>query len=145
MCRADPRKSTGPAIAVAPSSLITSRRRHVLLEESAGLIVWQVDTRQAWKLAVSCPSCRNHCLKIQSWNRITSNGLLPDSFVPSSAELTSYFYRHGFETRTRCQDAIVLVLDVVLILERSGTPVRALLSLGLLQSGVGRQRKARST
>jgi hypothetical protein len=40
----DPRKSAGPAIAVAPSSLITSRRRHDLLEESAGLIVCEVDT-----------------------------------------------------------------------------------------------------
>jgi hypothetical protein len=33
------RKIAGPVIAVAPSSLITSRRRHNLLEESGGLIV----------------------------------------------------------------------------------------------------------
>ena len=38
-----PRKITGPAIAVAPTSLRTSRRRHNLLEEFAGFIFWEVD------------------------------------------------------------------------------------------------------
>src|ERR1700716_3641261 len=35
-----PRKIAGPALAVAPSSLITSRRRHNRFEWLAGLIVW---------------------------------------------------------------------------------------------------------
>src|SRR5260221_5679910 len=36
-----PRKIIGPAIAVAPRSLITSRRRHNLLAEFAGPICWR--------------------------------------------------------------------------------------------------------
>ena len=35
-----PRKIIGPVIAVVPRSLITSRRRHNLLAEFAGPIVW---------------------------------------------------------------------------------------------------------
>jgi hypothetical protein len=35
-----PRKIAGPATAVAPSSLIISRRRHPVWQELVGLIVW---------------------------------------------------------------------------------------------------------
>jgi hypothetical protein len=42
-----PRKIAGPATAVAPSSLIISRRRHPVWQELVGLIVWVGEIQDA--------------------------------------------------------------------------------------------------